>query len=444
MSLNATIENAINCYNSGQYDSGHHLLFNFLETETYTSEQHFKIAKTIFQFANEKMSVVVRAENEFRKLDDANPSAEAQFYIGNCLTYQGKTAQAILPFQEAISYNKSKRSLSDEQVGSIYFSLGKCYLTLDQPKEAERALEQAVRLLPLEKDAVKMLHEIKLGSNLRAKHKIARWPVDLSEFENLKKIAKEHAIVSMDGFSGLSRNTRVVAHGSCFAQNITSALKAYHVNAECFRFGEVVNSTFSNRAFLEWIFEEDSIDSDIDWSELHQLPPSYFRERYLAADLAVVTLGVAGAFFHKETGKFTVQSPATNTLHLLKNYEFRTTSTSENVENILRIIEIAKKHNENIQFIFTVSPVPLLCSFEYTSALLADCVSKSTLRVAIDEVMRMKIPGVFYFPAFEIIKWAGLYRGDVFGNEDGTSRHVSEYALQAVMSTFLDNFFIEN
>lgn len=52
--------------------------------------------------------------------------------------------------------------------------------------------------------------------------------------------------------------------------------------------------------------------------------------------------------------------------------------------------------NIGAQIIIRLSSVPLLATFEQHSAFIADCLSKSALRVVINEVMNDKIEFVYY------------------------------------------------
>src|SRR6185369_7470852 len=158
-----------------------------------------------------------------------------------------------------------------------------------------------------------------------------------------------------------------------------------------------------------------------------------FRE----ADTFIYTLGVAPGFFDRDTGRFHLSQPGASTRHLLRAKQFRTTTVAENVENIEYIAAAIAGLRPNAQIVFSVSPVPLFATFEYESAIVADCVSKSTLRVAIDTVMKKGLPNLHYWPAFEMIRWVGVYGGGVYGAEDGTSRHVSEHAIRSVMRAFV-------
>ena len=66
--------------------------------------------------------------------------------------------------------------------------------------------------------------------------------------------------------------------------------------------------------------------------------------------------------------------------------------------------------------------------------------SKSTLRVAINEVMNKNLSRVLYWPSFEMMRWFGGHAGRVFGNDDGSSHHPDIALINTIMDSFIDTF----
>src|SRR5437763_280107 len=123
------------------------------------------------------------------------------------------------------------------------------------------------------------------------------------------------------------------------------------------------------------------------------------RERLRGAigstDVFVLTIGVAPCFFHPESGEFLFSTMAPPT-----------TTVDENVDNIRHIIAAVRRiAGDGAKVVLTVSPVPLSGTTEFSSAVIADCLSKSTLRLACQEVLSDGLEGVFYWPSFEIVRW---------------------------------------
>ena len=124
-------------------------------------------------------------------------------------------------------------------------------------------------------------------------------------------------------------------------------------------------------------------------------------------------------------------------------------SVAENVANLRAIIAGAKAINPAIKIILTVSPVPLVRAFEEDSALIGDCISKSTLRVSIDELMDGGGEEIYYWPSFEMAKWIvphyglGLPDNLLFGYDDGVSRHASKEMVQEIIGAFLEYSMVD-
>ncbi len=91
-----------------------------------------------------------------------------------------------------------------------------------------------------------------------------------------------------------------------------------------------------------------------------------------------------------------------------ERHRFRQTSVAENEQNILAIVELIRSTNPTAPIVLTLSPVPLKATFRHISCV-TDCVSKSVLRVAIDNVMSMEPDDVWYWPSFEVVRWAGAH-----------------------------------
>ena len=98
--------------------------------------------------------------------------------------------------------------------------------------------------------------------------------------------------------------------------------------------------------------------------------------------------------------------------------------------------------------VVTLSPVPLDSTIGLTgtplrSAIEVDCVSKSRLRSAFDEICLRhgSDPSLYYFPSFEIVRWiAPMLPIANFGYDDAASRHVSSPVLDAICGAFIHRY----
>jgi hypothetical protein len=67
----------------------------------------------------------------------------------------------------------------------------------------------------------------------------------------------------------------------------------------------------------------------------------------------------------------------------------------------------------------------------------SNTVSKATLRVALDEIMRAERTGVYYWPSYEIIEWAGKYLRLLWGQDGNDLRHLQPTVVDDIMRRFI-------
>jgi hypothetical protein len=85
--------------------------------------------------------------------------------------------------------------------------------------------------------------------------------------------------------------------------------------------------------------------------------------------------------------------------------------------------------------------VPLLATHRPLSCLTADCVSKSVLRVALDQVMADQAADVYYWPSFEIVKWMGATVPWSAYGENGSSRDVNRRLIGPIIDAFVEAYY---
>ncbi|MBF0462543.1 MAG: GSCFA domain-containing protein [Magnetococcales bacterium] len=262
-----------------------------------------------------------------------------------------------------------------------------------------------------------------------------RIPETLESLADLDQTIATHVLnhVQADAIS-LSTQSRIVTIGSCFAASVTRALRAEGVHAVNLTVGEEANNTFTNRMIVEHACQGKAIQERF-------LPdptqPGAMRHALLTADLLIYTLGVAPCFFEQQTGQFSPNQGVESIRGVARGrYIFRNTTVEENVHNLLAMIDAIRAQNPSCQFVFSLSPVPLYATLERRSVIEADCLSKSILRVAIEQVVSTR-PHCIYWPAFEMVRWLGAYFPGMYGKEDGSVQHVSEDMVRTIMRHFL-------
>ena len=336
----------------------------------------------------------------------------------------------------------------DEAAGHRY--LGEGQMNLGQADEAAQALGRAVELDPEDEATRALLQMLETEPVPKAQTRKPRpWPTRKTSFQDVPSLVRRHLLKGLPRSPFITDRSTFTTLGSCFANNLGVRLKAagHRVNYE--EIGEEVNSTYANRYLLDWV-ERGAVDAPT--SAMDQVYGPAMRERIRksiqATDVFVLTIGVAPCFFHAKTGEFMFSTMASATVNerLSGISVMRTTTVRENMKNIRRIIAMVRRiAGRQVKMVLTVSPVPLAGTTEFASAVIADCLSKSTLRLACQEVMAdTSLPDVFYWPSFEIVRWLGPHFGgalpDVYGADDGNSRHVSAWLVDVIVDLFLEHF----
>ncbi len=348
--------------------------------------------------------------------------------------------EAILAFRRALILG------NDDATTHVYLS--ECLALANQLPEAEHHLATALRLNPdlAASEAGRDLRELQtLPSSRRPPVSRSRYPTAADITADLRKVVVRSVLGKRDKYPALiGPTTRFITMGSCFAGNIAKNLKQRGWPVANVAIGEHVNSTYANRSFLDWI--DGRLTGPVA-DRMEELVSGLQRNRdeirndIINADIFILTLGVAPGFFERDGGAFVMpRATQISNTSLAGLYEFRTTSVAENIENVKYCIDLIRRLNPEISVILTVSPVPLDTTFEFDSAVVADCLSKSVLRVAADELMRAGIANLHYWPSFEIVRWLGAHTGPVFGVDDGFASHVSQELIDMIIDLFVEVF----
>lgn len=164
---------------------------------------------------------------------------------------------------------------------------------------------------------------------------------------------------------------------------------------------------------------------------------AWLRQRlsqgYREADVIVITLGLAEAWFDHLAGKYVnvISSP-----QMLKKYdtrmEVRTIGVMEAFSHLKEALELMKQDGKKV--IITVSPVPLQVTFQDKDVVVSNAEAKSILRALCAEVSKDD-PNVDYFPSFEMVTFSETslaWRPD--------RRHVQMAMVEKIMETAIDHY----
>jgi hypothetical protein len=160
------------------------------------------------------------------------------------------------------------------------------------------------------------------------------------------------------------------------------------------------------------------------------------RRVFEEADVLVFTMGLTEAWRSQVDGCVVPAAPGSaGTPTGDATYEFVNFGVDEVRSGLAELCGLVRSVNPDVRILLTVSPVPLIATFEDRHVLVSTVESKSVLRVAAGDVSR-DLDFVDYFPSYEIIASATSDR-DYFAPD---RREVSELGVAHVMRTFSEHY----
>lgn len=245
----------------------------------------------------------------------------------------------------------------------------------------------------------------------------------------------------------ITPGTQITAFGSCFAANISEwlARRNYRVlnkdenakDAYVVTCGEGMVNSFVIRQQFEWAWENKVFDEEL-WhgykAESYGYDPEVQAETrriFDETEVFILTFGLSEIWYDEVTGNVFWRTIPKD-VYDPSRHKFRVSTVEENKDNLRAIYQLIRKHRPDAKVIFTLSPIPLRATFRDNSCLTSNSVSKSVLRVALDEVVReYKDEGVlYYWPSYEIIT-------DVFKLPYlADRRHPKKAPLRYIMTLF--------
>lgn len=357
------------------------------------------------------------------------------------------------PFPRAIELFRKLAKASNR--ADDYFQLSEILTQGNFFEESVASLEKAIALDPTTYDNPTNKETLQLAKSQASrttakaattKSKVGRYPETSVFLGDVQPLIRDHIAVNLKSEPKfLNKATQFFTMGSCFARNLSNSLRGSGYVSHHMEISEYINTTFANRVFVDWLSDA-PIDDAIRDRIVELLPPGATKENTLqiikSSDVFILTLGVAAAFFDRTTGAFVLPRPsALNSRALAEKYLYRTASVQENVDNVLYLINFIRSISPGIKVIVTVSPVPLLASFEHESTVQADCLSKSTMRLVANEVVNnSKLDNILYWPSFEVFRWGGSNASNYYAADDGAAWHVSEDKVAGTIRAFVDMF----
>ena len=159
---------------------------------------------------------------------------------------------------------------------------------------------------------------------------------------------------------------------------------------------------------------------------------AFFKQAF-TADVLIITYGLIEAWYDCETDLYLNEMPAPRfALRNPDRFKFKALTVTDCKAVIEDIVALVRRHSKPEQkLLFTVSPVPMGRTFTTDDVIVANTTSKTTLRVAVLEVITEK-DGIDYFPSFE---GAMNSQPDLVWQSDRL--HVSDFIVGQLINTFL-------
>tara|TARA_Y100000310_G_scaffold185752_1_gene185815 strand:+ start:5680 stop:6741 length:1062 start_codon:yes stop_codon:yes gene_type:complete len=265
----------------------------------------------------------------------------------------------------------------------------------------------------------------------------------------------------------LSSSSKVFAIGSCFARNVEEALSQANVDVvslnfdfpyqtESARKNGVINKynpgVIKQAIVSAFCRNEDESSRLFKIGEKSYLDPLLKPgEKPVEFDLAIkgiaaqnkyfsqikdcntvfITLGMIEAWYDSELECYLNQPPHPKVLRAFpERYYFKRMSVTEVLDEMSEAITILESQGIT-QIVVTTSPVALNRTFTEKDVIVANCYSKSVLRVA-SEMLEEKFSSVTYFPSYETI---------IYGDRNVTFQndliHASDFAVSKIIQEFV-------
>lgn len=166
---------------------------------------------------------------------------------------------------------------------------------------------------------------------------------------------------------------------------------------------------------------------------------SCVKRVFIESDWLIFTMGLTEAWRCKQDGSIYPTAPeVAGGKYDPLLYEFVNFTVKEMKQDFVEFMEKIKSVNPKLKIILTVSPVPMIATYENRHVLVSNSYSKSALRVVADE-MEKEYDNIIYFPSFDIATSSateGRYYHD-------NLREITPLGLNHVMRLFA-KYFIEN
>lgn len=158
------------------------------------------------------------------------------------------------------------------------------------------------------------------------------------------------------------------------------------------------------------------------------------KKTFQGAEVLVFTLGQNEAWVNSDTGLIYAEAARRDgQVSMSETVRPISFSITENLDFISKAIIKLLVNNPKLKIILTLSPVPAYAIFNDTDAVSASFLSKCSLRVVIDQVLKRFPDNIYYFPSFEIV--LGINRDALCAD----NRHVRSTRVKMIFDSFFSS-----
>lgn len=373
-------------------------------------------------------------------------SLQAHYFMGVLAFRLGRESQAVTLLTQAMQ--------SGHLPADFFGTLGRVIDGFGpEDGEALHRFLKRHRLLP--RQAIGKLGADLAFANIEPWYFSARtmhsFPRKQKEFADPSRLIEKYVLPGwLPEAAPFTGESLLLTMGSCFAKELRNFLMERGMSSEWMFVPPGLNNTFAIRNFVDWCLtgnrSSDAFwyDEHLDGGAMKWEPPAehaFYRQVLKRIDGLVLTIGLAEIWYEKATDAVFWRG-VPKSIYDEEKHDCRISTVAENRENLSATIRAIKAVRPELPIIVTLSPIPLKATFQPNSCFTADCLSKSILRVAIDEVMREGHQGLHYWPSFEIVRWMGGHMDHSLFGEDGNTRHINRATVRMIMETFLKHYFV--
>ncbi len=288
----------------------------------------------------------------------------------------------------------------------------------------------------------------------------------------LERIVSKTVIPEWETSFQLNSNTKIFTLGSCFARNIEKALLSNGVdissadpNSEILElkinlltgilnkynpisiYQELLwasgKKNFPDQGFIEFgdkyfdlSLRNQARKGTLEFvQQRHEELRQYFT-RALSADLIIITLGMIETWFDQETNIALAEIPSPR---LMKEYPerfvYQALSQKQCLDTLKAIHLLLQEFGQpNLRIVVTISPVPLERTFSGQDIIVANMMSKSTLRSAVGEFIA-ETDNADYFPSYEAAMLSDpniVWMGD--------RRNITDFMVKNIIAEFIQRY----